>query len=93
MLLMLADPTVSSDLYKMFMSSGVTLIGAGVAYIARQAHTISQQVGKVHRTLFGEDGESGIHVAVAQHGQKLTEVDRRLERIETTLDLKERRHP
>lgn len=88
---MFVDPSYSSDLYKMFMSAGLTLIGALVAYIARQAHTISEQVGRVHRTLFGEDGESGIHVAVEKHGQKLSEVDKRLDRIEFTLDIPERR--
>ncbi len=69
----------------------LTLIVAGVGYIAKQAHTISQQVGKVYRTLFGEDGDSGMHVAVAMHEARLNKHDKKFIRIEAAVGIEERR--
>jgi hypothetical protein len=68
-------------------SIALTLLVAGVGYIARQAHTISIQVGRVYRTLFGEDGTSGMHVQMQEHRSELDDHGERIIRMETELKI------
>lgn len=85
---MALPPEISTNL----ASIALTLIVAGVGYIARQAHTISQQVGKVYRTLFGEDGASGMHVQMQEHRDELEDHGERIIRIEEKVGVPRSRH-
>jgi hypothetical protein len=88
---MILDLSISPDVYGKLVGGALTLIVAGVGYIARQAHLISEAVGKTSRALFGEDGEGGIKAGHLRLERRVDRHDNRLTRIETHLDMPERR--
>lgn len=80
-------PEISGNL----ASACLALIATGVGYIARKAHVMGEQVGRVYRTLFGEEGNPGI---IADHRAVKAQVEkheRRFTRIEAQLNIEERR--
>ncbi len=87
----MVDLSISPDTYGKLVGGAITLALTLLTYIARQAHNISDKVGKVSRTLFGEDGAGGINKQVDRLDRRADGHENRLIRIETHLGIEERR--